>query len=206
MTEQVSPKLYRELDFKGRMARAALMAFTLYHLVAVLIGGGTDKIKRPFQYFVGFYDQGLKMTNSWGMFGRPPGATHVIVEGVMPDGTTVLLSTTEATKRDFTGRIRDVRIRKIQGKLTDIGDRARLGTQFLDHFCRESKERGAEFRLVRATNHVHELRDDAGKVTRKPSTKILLTRTCGAPDIPVRIPSPRVRLPVPSGEGDEGGL
>ncbi|NUP05935.1 MAG: hypothetical protein HOW73_07745 [Polyangiaceae bacterium] len=199
------PKLYRELDFKGRMARAAITAFTLYHLVAMLVGGGTKEIKRPFQYVMGFYDEGLRMTNSWGMFGKPPGATHVVVEGVKPDGTTIQLATTRAADRTFIERIRDVRMRKIQGKLTDLQDRTRWGGPYLDYFCRDAKAKGLELKSVRIINQIHELKDDAGKVKRKPSTVTLTTRTCGQGGPGVTLPPVRREPAVPksSSDGDD---
>lgn len=202
------PKLYRELDRKGRLARAAMTAFTIYHLLAVIVGGGTKDLKRPFQYVFGFYDEGMRMTNSWGMFGKPPGATHVTIEGIEPDGDTVVLSTTNARERSFKERLRDVRIRKIQGKLIELGERKRWGTQYLEWFCRMSKEQGLELRAVRAVNHPHEVKDDAGKVKRHPSRIILVTKSCTAGTAPVEFPeAKRMREQrVPPPEADEGGL
>lgn len=175
------PKLYRELDRKGRWIRGATTAFTIFHVFAMIVGGGTHEIKRPFVWVVGFYDQGMRMTNSWGMFGKPPGATHVTVEGEKMDGTWVLLSTTSPKGKPLLRRLRDVRIRKLQGKLADIVDRQRWGLGYLDFFCRESKEQGVELRSVRAVNYVHELKNDQGAVKRQPSVSILMTRTCAVP-------------------------
>jgi hypothetical protein len=195
------PKLYRELSFKRRMFRAALTAFTLYHLVGLLYGGATKEIKRTFAYVFGFYDEGMRMTNSWGMFGKPPTATHVVVECERMDGTKFVISTTNAKDRTTLQRLRDVRIRKIQGKLTESGDRSRWGTAFLDYFCREAQERGEKLRWVRAINHIHEDKDDHGKVRRKPSTSVLMSRSCITPERRQAPVLPPVR-PAPQ-EGDD---
>lgn len=200
--EPVRPKLYRELDFKRRMLRAALTAFTLYHLIGLLYGGATKDIKATFAYVFGFYDEGMRMTNSWGMFGKPPTATHVVVEGERMDGTKFVISTTNAKDRTLTDRLRDVRIRKIQGKLTEGGARARWGTAYLDYFCREAQERGEKLRWVRAIEQIHEDKDDKGNVRRKPSTTVLMSRSCIAP--PERRPAPIVP-PVRSSRDEDGG-
>lgn len=170
----------------------------------MIVGGGTTQIKRPFNWVVGFYDQGMRMTNSWGMFGKPPAATHLSVEGEKMDGTYVLLSTTNSTGKSLWKRVRDVRIRKLQGKLTDVADRQRWGLGYLDYFCRSSLEKGLELRSVRAVNYVHELKNDEGAVKRQSSVAIVMTRTCGIPLATERnlLGAPKS---VPAGEED-GGL
>ncbi|MBK8942922.1 MAG: hypothetical protein IPM79_36335 [Polyangiaceae bacterium] len=201
------PKLYRELGRRDRWIRGALTAFTIYHLFAMLVGGATKDFKKPFLYVFGFYDEGMRMTNSWGMFGKPPGATNVTVEGVRMDGSTVLLSSTDAHDRSLKERIRDVRIRKIQGKLTELGERKRWGTHYLEWFCRTSKEQGLELRAVRAVNHLHEVKDDAGKVKRKPSKTVLFSKSCALGSAPIEFPEARrMRDVVAPREADEGGL
>lgn len=175
------PLLYRELPKKERLIRGALTAFTLYHLVAMLIGGAIKEVKRPFAPVLEAYDEGFRMVNSWGMFGKSPSSNHVILEAEMRDGTTTLLSSTRAGDRGLFERIRDVRIRKIQGKLTDVGDRARFGPAYMDYFCRLARQQyGAEVASVRATELLHEKRGLDDKVVRPESTKLVIAKSCSA--------------------------
>lgn len=171
--------LYRELSKKQRLIRGALTAFTLYHLVAMLIGGAVKEFKRPFAPVLEAYDEGFRMVNSWGMFGKSPSSTHVVLEAQMRDGETALLSTTRAGDRSTFERIRDLRIRKIQGKLTDNGDRARFGPAYMDYFCRLARqEYGGNVASVRATELVHERRNLEEKVVRPASTKLVIAKDC----------------------------
>ncbi len=173
------PLLYRELPKKQRLIRGALTAFTLYHLVAMLIGGAVKEVKRPFAPVLEAYDEGFRMVNSWGMFGKAPSSNHVILEAKMRDGQTTLLSTTRAGDRGPFERMRDVRIRKIQGKLTDNGDRARWGPAYMDYFCRLARQQyGADVASVRATELVHEKRGYDDKVVRAASTKLVIAKDC----------------------------
>lgn len=185
--------------------RGAIIAFTLYHALSMLVGGATKPIKQTFAWVFGAYDQGLRMTNAWGMFGKPPNATHVVLEGEKQDGTTIVLATTNARDRTFIERMRDVRIRKIQGKLAEYGDRARWGREYLGWFCRDAKDHGIELKSVRAVNYVHELRDDAGGIKRKASKQVVVSLGCvpgprGAP------PSWFIAPPSLTRELDEGSL
>lgn len=179
MTEQVP--LYRELPPTLRWRRGLLTAFTLYHLGAVLAGGAVEPIREWFEPVFGFYEQGLRMTNTWGMFGKRPVSTHVRIEGETRDGRRVLLSSTRADDHSVFERVRDARIRKLQGKLADEGDRNRWGQAYLDYFCRDARARGLELAAVRAENEIHETRDDAGRVDRRASTRTVLYRSCSLP-------------------------
>lgn len=176
------PKLLRELHGRDKWLRVLAMAFTLYHLVAMLVGGSVSGVRRAFKPLTGFYSEGLRMTNGWGMFARAPTVGHVVIEGTLSDGSKKVLSTTRAGDRSAFERIRDVRIRKIQGKLVEPGDRAQLGHAFLDYHCREARAQpGPELVRVRAIGLIHELRDDDDNVTRKPTELTLLTRSCSDP-------------------------
>jgi hypothetical protein len=184
------PKLLRELHGRDRWLRILAIAFTIYHLAAMLVGGSVSGVRRAFKPLTGFYSEGLRMTNGWGMFARPPTVTHVVIEGTMSDGTKKVLSTTRAGDRNAFERIRDVRIRKIQGKLGEPGDRAQLGHAFLDYYCRRGRsEQGPELLRVRIVGLVHELRDDDDNVTRKASELSLLTRSCREP-MPAKLKRP----------------
>jgi hypothetical protein len=180
------PKLLRELRGRDKWLRVLAIAFTLYHLIAMLVGGSVSGVRRAFKPLTGFYSEGLRMTNGWGMFARAPTTSHVVIEATMSDGSKRVVSTTRAGDRSAFERIRDVRIRKIQGKLGEPGDRAQLGHAILDYFCRTSRtEQGPKVLRVRAVGLAHELRDDDGNVTRKPTELTLLTRSCGEPIPPM---------------------
>ncbi len=173
------PKLYRELGKKQRWLRGAITAFTIYHVVAMLVGGAVGSVKQKVALVFEGYDEGLRMTNSWGMFGKPPTTTHVTVEADLADGSNVVLSTTRAADRTLFERLRDSRIRKIQAKLAEPADRVRFGPAYLDYFCRLAwTQHGAQVTNIRATNHFHETRNDDGSIRRKPSSLPVLARPC----------------------------
>jgi hypothetical protein len=210
--DEVSPDrlpLFRELDTRGQLKRSIIIVFTAIHLGALLVGGAIPSVRNAFRPILGFYSDGLRMSNSWGMFGKPPNATHIVVEAVMRDGKTHVLSTTNARDRTTYERIRDVRIRKIQSKLAELADRTRFGGAYLDYFCRLAiATYGNAVRDVRARNEVHELRDDQNKVTRQPSSNIVLSRRCSDPKSvpPWRPKVPLVAPKLPAGDGlNEGG-
>lgn len=202
------PKLYRDLPFRGRMLRAAGIAFTMYHLGAVLAGGAVPAVRKFFEPVLGFYADGLRMTNSWGMFGKPPNTTHVRIEIDTKTEKNVPVATTRAHGRTLFERIRDTRVRKIQGKLTEEGDRNRFGQPFLDYFCRHPPAGHTDVRVVRAVNDIHELRDDDGKVTREASSRVLFTRRCsGTAPFKAWLPPAPATAPPPGGQpGGEGDL
>ena len=96
------PTLYRDLPFRGRMLRAAGIAFTIYHLGAVLAGGAVAGVRKLFDPVLGFYADGLRMTNSWGMFGKPPNTTHVRIEIDTKTERNIQVATTSAKGRPDT--------------------------------------------------------------------------------------------------------
>jgi hypothetical protein len=174
------PRLFRELDRTGKAVRIAAGLFVVLQVTAMLVGGSVPEVQHAFEPVIGFYTSGLRMTNTWGMFGMPPTQTNVTVEGVRADGSVVLLSTTDAHGRSLLERIRDARIRKFEGRLAEDGERPRIGEAFLAYFCRREQE--PPIVLVRAKNVLHELRDDDGAIERAPSEQIVLAQPCvGAP-------------------------
>jgi hypothetical protein len=186
------PVPFHALGKWERHKRAALTAFTLYHMLAMIVGGSVDSVKNRFVWVFGAYDEGLRMTNSWGMFGKAPVATHVHIEGETADRRWIVLSTTRAQDRTWFERVRDVRIRKIQGKLADEGDRNRLGQPMLAFFCRLSQEKGLGLRMVRIVNEQHRELDDGGRERKAASSATVLRRQCLE-----RNPSPRLVPGVP---------
>lgn len=176
--EHAEPRLFRELPPRGKALRVVVILFLVLHITALLIGGAVPKIRNVFTPAVGFYADALKMTNSWGMFGKPPTSTNVQIEGVRTNGSTTILSTTDAHKRTLAERIVDSRMRKFEGRLAEPGDLKRLGDTFLDYFCREGKKRFEDLREVRVRNILHETKNDDDVVTRTESTTIIASRRC----------------------------
>lgn len=204
-TSESRPLLFSELDRRGKARRVAAIAFAVFHIGAMLVAGAIPPIKKFFQPVVGFYADGLRMSNAWGMFGKPPTSTHVVIEAVTEQGKTYVVSTTDAHGRSLGSRIRDVRIRKIQSRLVEEGDRARLGPAYLDFFCRDAQGDLGPIREVRARNLLHETLDDQGKVTRSPSSTLLLVRRCDGTTLPTPPPSGLAPPPKPKQPGQEGG-
>lgn len=172
------PAAFRHLSRSGKALRVVVILALVVHLGAMFLGGAIAPVRKLFSPVIGFYAEGLRMSNAWGMFGKPPTSTNVSIEAVLKDGTKHQLSTTDAAKRTVWERVRDVRIRKIIGKLADEGDRGRLGPPFMDYFCTEAKARFGDVREVRAINDIHETRDDGGNVTREASSQVVVTRPC----------------------------
>ncbi len=198
-----TPRLFGELDRRGKVVRLFAVAFAILHLGAMLVGGAIDPIKKVFHPILGFYSDALRMSNAWGMFGKPPTSTQVEVEAALADGTVVQVSTTDAHGKSWLERVRDARVRKILGRLAEDADRGRLAGPFLDYACREAARSHPDVREVRARNLLHELRDDEGKVTRRASTSILFVRRCGrGPEPPRKIPSPGLPPAPAQGGGD----
>ena len=190
---------FSELPKRERRKRAAMTAFTIFHLLAVLVGGAVKEFKDHFVYLFGAYEEGFRMTNSWGMFGKPPTATHIVIEGETAERKWVVLSTTRAQDRTFFERIRDVRMRKLQGKLAEKADRNRLGQPMLAHFCALGEERNLKLQSVRVVHQQHQELGDDGKETKAASSSVVLRRSCVGPKERVISELPRF---VPAGRTD----
>jgi len=175
---EAGPPRFAELDRRGKFVRVVGALALVYHLAAVLVAGAAGPPRDLLGPYFHFYGSGLRMTDSWGMFGKPPVTTNVVVEGEERPGVFVPLVTSRADDRSPLERLRDVRIRKIQTKLTDAGDRKRWGDAYLAYFCAHHAPLAMRPRRVRAVEIVHELRDDRGAVTRTASTRIVHMRSC----------------------------
>jgi hypothetical protein len=164
----------------GQLRRAAAIAFTTWHLVAMVAMGASPKVRRQFAPVFAVYNEKLKLTNTWGMFSKRPSSTHVRVEALDADGSVWLLATSEVDDKGLLQRFRDARLRKIQTKLGNQKDRLRMAKDYLDGWCRLSGQAVPEVREVRAIQSVHELRDDRNRISRKAEERVLERRTCGA--------------------------
>jgi hypothetical protein len=129
------------------------VTFVAFHVGVTLVRGAETSLRDPALEVTGWYSEGLRMATSWGMFSRAPDPTDVVVMGVLDDGRRVELSHTDPQRRDWFGRIRDVRLRKIQNKLANPEDRAAFGKGYLEYFCRTGFEgkrlKRAELELVK---------------------------------------------------------
>jgi hypothetical protein len=172
---------FAELDVRGKLVRALGVAALGYHVAAVLVGGSAGPVREVLSPWFDFYANGLRMTDAWGMFGKPPMSTNVTIEADFGSGRFEEIATTHAPSRSLVDRVRDVRIRKIQSKLAEPGDRKRLGDAYLGYHCAQPRRSdGARALAVRAVEHLHELRDEEGAVVRAPSTRVVSSKACGA--------------------------
>lgn len=195
------PRIFRELDPKGKALRIVVILFLILHITALLVGGALPKIRAVFTPVIGLYTDALKMTNSWGMFGKPPTSTNIHIEGVRANGSFVVLSTTDAHQRTLGERIVDTRMRKFEGRLAEPADLKKFGDTFLDYFCRTGKDRVPDLREVRVRNVLHETKDDNDVVTRAASSTIIASRRCDG-RAPIRVSVPIKPTIKPSTEGE----
>ena len=141
---------FRDLDARKRLKVALCVAFATFHIAATLVRGAWPGLRDPLLPFVNWYAEGLRMASIWGMFSKPPDPTDVVVMGVRMDGTREELSHTDPQRRDWFGRIVDVRLRKIQNRLDNEEDRKAWGRPYLEYFCRNAGHglRRVELELV----------------------------------------------------------
>jgi hypothetical protein len=143
---------YRELPLLERLKVGSCVAFVAFHVSVTLLRGANTSLRDPALEFIGWYSEGLRMATTWGMFSKPPDPTDVIVMGVLDDGRRIELSHTDAQRRDWFGRITDVRLRKIQNRLATPEERSAWGKQYLAYFCRagagEGRLKRVEIELV----------------------------------------------------------
>ncbi len=189
---------WARLGWLARARRVFAIFFVVFHLGAMFAMGTSPDVRKHFTPLFGFYDSRLKMTNTWGMFSKRPSSMHVRVEALGGEGHVTLISDTHSVGKSMLTRFADGRLRKIQAKLDSPKDRARFGSDYLDGWCRFRARDLPGVLEVRAVQETHELRDDRGRVTRKPSEAVVLRRTCG-PGVKART------LSVESGEGEEDG-
>jgi hypothetical protein len=154
--------------------RRAATLFLAWHGAAVLVTGAAPSIKDPLWPLFGWYGEGLAMTNTWGMFGKPPRVDEVLVIAKQRDGTSYELSTNWTSERDIVARIFDARLRKIQTQVVEDELRPRLAEHFLRYFCRSATERdpsvtSVELRLVQPPG---------GSDPLPPGTHSILERRC----------------------------
>lgn len=169
-----------------RLRQSAAAALVIVHLGAALLGGTLPIMKDPLWPLVAWYADGLLMSNTWGMFSRPPSQDEVRVVGEREGGPTLILATTVPRQQSWMERVRDVRLRKIQSRLAKEDARREYGDVYLAYFCRE-----AGLREVRLELHPPHAAAERGRV--------LASRRCTAGEPK----PPRVRRAAPRAVGAE---
>jgi hypothetical protein len=147
----------------------------LLHISAALLSGATPVLKDRLWPLVRWYAEGLCMITTWGMFARPPATDDMLVIGEPAHGGELELSSSVATRRRFVDRVVDVRLRKIQRKLSKADVRRELGREYLAYFCRLGAERKQPLERV----HLR-LVPARPSAERQPAT--LLSLECGERD------------------------
>jgi hypothetical protein len=147
--------------------------FVVLHLGVMLATGLPNRVRDAFWPAIAWYADGLRMTNRFGMFAKPPKKTVLVVVGRRASGD-VDLATSASSQRDFTRRIVDARLRKLQDKLLEPAARQQWGDVYLGWYCRSDPELARVSLELRAPDEL----DDAGRVKRRARRAVLLVRRC----------------------------
>jgi hypothetical protein len=123
-----------------RLKLTGCVAFCLLHLTAVLVRGLPPAARDLVWPAFAWYGDGLRMTNTWGMFSLPPKTEQVNVVGVTRAGESVELSRVQQATKQLLDRVTDVRLRKIQNRLREKEVRDHWGKDYLRYFCRQHPE------------------------------------------------------------------
>lgn len=123
-------------------------AFVAWHISCELLTGASQPVKNWVKPLIGFYTDGLRMTNTWGMFSARPPNEEVVVLAETEQRGSVVLSTNYTSQRSGWSRILDVRMRKIQTYLKEESHRKNWGMHYLSYFCREALVREPSTRRV----------------------------------------------------------
>ncbi len=153
---------------KKRVLVTAAALFTAFHIGAVLLRGAPKPIKDPLWPLASWYSDGLRMTDTWGMFSLPPKDKLVSVVGIATDDSRIEISHVQQNERDFKQRVIDIRLRKIQTKLADEKSRNHWGRGYVNYFCKEALARGLPLRRIQL--------EIQGKPGEAP--KIFLSQSC----------------------------
>ena len=147
---------------------AAATSFVLFHIGAVLLRGAPKKIREPLWPLAAWYSEGLRMTDTWGMFSLPPKDKLVSIVGITDRGARVELSHVLQNERDWKQRIVDTRLRKIQTKLASEKTRNHWGRGYVDYYCKKGLAQGLPLRRVQV--------EVQAKLAEKP--EVFLSQSC----------------------------
>jgi len=142
----------------------------------MLATGIAEPVRGVIYPIIAWYAEGLRMTNPFGMFARPPKKAVLLVLGERDSGDAVELATSASSARTWRARIVDARLRKLQDKLLDAGARKLWGDAYLAWFCREQARHGV--RRVRLELRAAAELDDRGRLTKAARRELLLARRC----------------------------
>jgi len=154
----------------------AATSFVVWHLGAMLGSGVAEPVRGVIYPLIAWYAEGLRMTNRFGMFARPPKKAVLLVLGARDSGDTLELATSASSARTWRARLVDARLRKLQDKLLDPDARRRWGDAYLGWFCREQAPHGV--RHVRLELRAAAELDDRGRLTKAARREVLLARRC----------------------------
>jgi hypothetical protein len=157
--------------------RYAAVAFAVWHATAVLVTGAEPNYRDYVWPLFSWYGDGLAMTNTWGMFGKPPRMDEVLVLAHRRDGASYELSTNWTSERIGFERVADVRLRKVQTQVALPDLRNRFGRHFLAYYCRQAVARDPS--VVRVELRV-EQPAGAPSADFNPGTHTLLVERCNA--------------------------
>lgn len=174
------PTIYRygELTRVERRKRVAAAVVVLVHATCVLVTGAPDWFRDRVWGAIAWYGDGLRMTNKWGMFSKPPRRAEVVVLADPRGGEPFELSTNLQTRRGPWERVVDTRIRKIQGNAIREENRHHYSQTMLEYYCRLARERDPRVWRTRVEVRTPEGLDDDGNVVTRPSVKTEVHRVC----------------------------
>ena len=166
------------LTKKQKWWRAAAIAVVLLHGGSVLMTGAPKWLRDPAWFLVAWYADGLRMTNKWGMFSKPPRRTTVSVIADRRGQESYTVAHNLQAERGFTGRVVDARIRKILGNVARDDNHKRYGTPILAYYCRVAREVHEDVWRVRVRVDTPAALDDNNQTSVEPSTKVLMNHVC----------------------------
>ncbi len=176
--EQAPLRYWRDLTSREKWLRAGAMAFVLVHATCVLMTGAPKWFREPVWAAVAWYVDGLRMTNRWGMFSKPPRRETISVIADRREAESYTLTTNIQSTRGLWGRVVDARIRKILGNVNRDENKNIYGAPMLDYYCRIAREAHGDVWRLRVTVEVPETLDDDNAASEKASSEILLSHRC----------------------------
>jgi hypothetical protein len=162
---------------RRRLLEWAAGAFATWHVLCVL-ATGAKPVREAVAPINGWYVDGLKLGNTWGMFSKAPRSADTVIVGVRKGGELVELMSSYANQKSLRDRVVDARIRKIQGKLEQDEDRSSFGSVYLDYWCFEGRKSVPDLASVRVVVRQPERLDDDGNPDEPAEERVVLSRKC----------------------------
>jgi hypothetical protein len=143
-----------------------------------LLWGAAEAIREPLSPVLSFYAEGLRLVNRWGMFTAPSQREAVEILSVDGRGREALVMSTAQRRDGLLNAIRDVRMRKLQSRLSDPAASVVWRSDFLTYVCRQSSARDASTRAVRVRGVTPLALDDSGRQLASSSERIIAEQRC----------------------------